>query len=255
MLVGLVGLVLGSLCGLITSLFRFRAFGLAVKVSSSLSIVAILAIVAFLVKAKSAQGGDAQMAFITILVLGFFGFGVLIALGLVFGALLGLINGQKAWNNAITLVLDYSCMFICSVVIQLFMINSIRQFDVVGLRQSKAQSENKIQALHNHMPPPYKSMDLAMLRADIFQKDHEVAYPGPPVPQIVRKNLKEIDEIEHSTVNEPDVASYTRDYQRRASFHIVLGLSWLASAFVFPYLLKRRDQVIGPAGSIPPVSQ
>ncbi len=248
------GLALGLLSGLIASLIRYRNIRLATRISVALGIVFLLYIFSFLLRAKSAQGDDAQMAFVTVTFFGIIGTGILAALALAFGALQGMINGQTAWKNAITLLLDITLMLICSILVQTFIISSIRLFDVQGLRDSKAESERKIQALHNQMPPPYSIMDLNSLRSYIYQIDHEIARPGPPVSPIVTTNLKAIDEIERSITKEPDVASYTRDSERRVRFHLMLGLGWLVSAFAYPIFLKRRDRANGSARLIPPVS-
>jgi hypothetical protein len=195
------------------------------------------------------------LAFVTVTFFGFIGVGVLSALALAFGAIQCAINGEQVWKNAITLLMDLALMLICSILVQNFIIKSIRPFDEQGLRDSKAESERKIEALHSQMPSPYNVMDLNSVRSYIYQVDHEIAHPVPPLSPIIATNLKAIDEIERTTTKEPMIASYTRDSQRRMTFHLLLGLGWLVSVFACPVYIKRRDGATGSTQSVPPVSR
>jgi len=238
-----LGLVLGSIIGLITSFLRHKFFSGLVVAGTILGVIIVLFDLAAIFITKGSGGGDAWMAFATIVVLSVLALAGLLALGLVIGWLLSRINGEKPFANARTILADVFLLSVASFVVQATVIGAIRNDVTPNLESKKTATSEQADRLLASLPPPYNTMSPDTVR-DMEHKADERERRGyedthrPPANVI--QTMNEIRRLRAVPVASRPLEAYTRENSARAAFGWSLPIGWIVSVLAVPILLKKR---------------
>lgn len=239
-----IGLVLGSLVGLATSLIRFRQMTLALAFSNVVGLFVGLLILAGIVAAMRSSG-EAVTAVMTALVLGVAFLAVTVIIGFLLGALMKAMNRQPILNNARTILFDVALLGVTALFFNAFVLSPISQHERSRQEDYRKTMDGRIKDLSAQLPVPYKGAEWSMIRSLDGQVNRREINLAPATVEKIREIVRAQDDYQASYLH-----PYREDAERQSDFGRAFIASWFVSVFLWPLILRR---FVRPQTPPPPV--